>query len=84
MKTTVDSHILMLGDAAGNIAPLSGNGISMAPRSASLANATIIKFLDKKISREQMEADYTIITVRRFPPESDMPDWFIRHLASRC
>ena len=32
-KTQVENHVLMLGDAAGLIAPLSGNGMSMAMHS---------------------------------------------------
>lgn len=56
LKSAVDAHILMIGDAAGNIAPLSGNGISMALRSASIAGSLIGSFLDKKISRAEMES----------------------------
>ncbi len=59
LKTTVDEHILMLGDAAGNIAPLSGNGISMALRSASIAHKTVNSFLNQQISRSTMEKVYT-------------------------
>jgi flavin-dependent dehydrogenase len=59
LKTTVDEHLLMLGDAAGNIAPLSGNGISMALRSASIAHQLINSFLGQQISRQVMEMKYT-------------------------
>jgi menaquinone-9 beta-reductase len=55
LKTMVDAHLLMIGDAAGNIAPLSGNGISMALRSASIAAAGIGSFLDGRTSRAGME-----------------------------
>ena len=58
MKTPVDAHILMLGDAAGNIAPLSGNGISMALRSAGIAHHAINTFLTQQTSRAAMEAGY--------------------------
>jgi menaquinone-9 beta-reductase len=58
IKSTVDEHILMLGDAAGNIAPLSGNGISMALRSASIAHKSVTSFLNQQISRLAMEATY--------------------------
>ncbi len=59
LKTTVDEHILMLGDAAGNIAPLSGNGISMALRSASIAHQVVSSFLNRQIARDAMEFAYT-------------------------
>ncbi len=58
MKTAVASHILMLGDAAGNIAPLSGNGISMALHSALIAHQVIGTFLAQQTSRTAMEASY--------------------------
>ena len=58
IKNIVDSHILMIGDAAGNIAPLSGNGISMSLRSAAIAYRKIDKFLNKQISREKMETEF--------------------------
>jgi flavin-dependent dehydrogenase len=58
LKSAVDSHILMLGDAAGNIAPLSGNGISMGLRSAAIAHQEIGAFLAQQISRTAMEANY--------------------------
>ncbi len=59
LKTAVNSHILMLGDAAGNIAPLSGNGMSMAFRSAAIAHLCINDFLSGKMSRAAMEKSYT-------------------------
>jgi menaquinone-9 beta-reductase len=59
LKTAVDSHILMLGDAAGNIAPLSGNGMSMAFRSASIAHEVVNAFLNNQITRTAMETAFT-------------------------
>ncbi len=58
LKTAVDAHMLMLGDAAGNIAPLSGNGISMALRSASIAARVSGAFLDRRTSRNAMERSF--------------------------
>ena len=39
-KTQTENHVLMLGDAAGMITPLCGNGMSMAMHSASLGLST--------------------------------------------
>ena len=47
----------MLGDAAGMITPLCGNGMSMAFHSAKIAFEKIDLFLEKKISREEMESN---------------------------
>ena len=58
VKSAVHDHVLMLGDAAGNIAPLSGNGMSQALRSAHLAASEINSFLSGTISRGEMEQRY--------------------------
>lgn len=58
LKVPVTDGILMLGDAAGNIAPLSGNGMSMSLRSASLASTAIMAYLDGSLTQEAMEAQY--------------------------
>ena len=57
-KTRAEKHVLMLGDAAGMITPLCGNGMSMAMHSASLAFDQINLFLQEKISRNDMEKNY--------------------------
>jgi len=58
-KTQIENGVLMLGDSAGMITPLCGNGMSIALHSAKIA-ATIIKnFLAQKISRPEMEERYT-------------------------
>ena len=58
-KTQVEDHILLLGDAAGMITPLCGNGMSMALHSSKIAVMFIHPFLQKKISRQEMESYYT-------------------------
>lgn len=66
VKEPVHSHLLMLGDAAGNIAPLSGNGMSMALQSAKIASEQILDWLDGKTSREEMEQNYSVAYMRTF------------------
>jgi flavin-dependent dehydrogenase len=62
-KAPVDNHILMSGDTAGMIAPLCGNGMTMAIHSAKILSEKIIshykpgKFVDTH--RASLEADYT-------------------------
>lgn len=58
-KTQVENGILMLGDTAGLITPLCGNGMSMAMHASLLAFQNIDLFLQEKISRPQMELLYT-------------------------
>lgn len=57
-KTQIEGHMLMLGDAAGMITPLCGNGMSIAFHTAKLAAAGISAFLKKAISRAEMERKY--------------------------
>jgi menaquinone-9 beta-reductase len=57
-KKAVENNILMLGDAAGMITPLCGNGMSMAMHSAKIASANIAAFLQNNINRQQLEKNY--------------------------
>ncbi len=58
-KSCVQKHILMLGDAAGLIHPLSGNGMAMAIHSAKIASEAILNQIDKEeFSRVDMELEY--------------------------
>ena len=59
-KKTVENHILMIGDTAGLIHPLCGNGMAMAIHSANIASDLIIDFLENKnISRKVLEEKYS-------------------------
>src|SRR6185503_11517226 len=57
-KNLVEDHILMVGDAAGMITPLCGNGMSMALHASKIAAEQIQNFLSGIISRETMEKNY--------------------------
>lgn len=57
-KTQLEDHILMVGDAAGMITPLCGNGMSMALHASKLAATQVLLFLQGTISREDMEKQY--------------------------
>jgi flavin-dependent dehydrogenase len=58
-KTRVENHVLMLGDAAGMITPLCGNGMSIALHTGKIAAGLMDRFLHNSLSREQMEACYS-------------------------
>lgn len=59
-KETVENHILMIGDTAGLIHPLCGNGMAMAIHSAKIASELIQSFLTNTIhSRKELEEKYT-------------------------
>jgi flavin-dependent dehydrogenase len=58
-KESVENHILMIGDTAGLIHPLCGNGMAMAIHSAKIASELVINYYDSKsISRASLEEEY--------------------------
>ncbi|HMK04304.1 MAG TPA: hypothetical protein VK489_08940, partial [Ferruginibacter sp.] len=58
-KTQVENHVLLLGDAAGMITPLCGNGMSMALHGSKIAAGFIDLFFLGKINRGEMEKGYS-------------------------
>ena len=58
-KQPVEQHVLMVGDAAGLITPLCGNGMAMALHGAALASAAAHDFLSGITTRAAMETAYT-------------------------
>ena len=57
-KTQVEDHILLIGDAAGMITPLCGNGMSMAMHGSKIAFECINAFLKNETNRQEMEQEY--------------------------
>jgi flavin-dependent dehydrogenase len=58
-KTPLDNHILMAGDAAGMIAPLCGNGMAIAIRSARDISEVVARFLtEPSFTRQMLEKTY--------------------------
>jgi flavin-dependent dehydrogenase len=57
-KTQVENHVLFVGDAAGMVPPLSGNGMSMALHGSQIAYRCIEGFLKGEIARYEMEQAY--------------------------
>ena len=58
-KQPVENHILMIGDTAGLIHPMCGNGMAMAIHSAKIASELILDYHSGKIkSREILEKKY--------------------------
>jgi flavin-dependent dehydrogenase len=54
----VADHVLLIGDAAGLITPLCGNGMSMSMHAGKLAFDAMDVFLKGSISRQVMEEQY--------------------------
>ena len=58
-KQPVEKHILMIGDTAGLIHPLCGNGMAMALHSAKIAAELVLDFQNGILSRDVLEKTYT-------------------------
>ena len=59
-KALINDHILMIGDAAGLIHPLCGNGMAMAMHSAKIAAEQIREFYKKdSLNRDDLELKYS-------------------------
>jgi menaquinone-9 beta-reductase len=58
-KNAVENHMLMIGDTAGLIHPLCGNGIAMAIHSAKIVSELLEEYYNHEIkSREELETKY--------------------------
>ncbi len=57
-KKQVQDHVLMVGDAAGMIPPLAGNGMAMGIHAAKLASECLIEYFEGRTDRSGMEAQY--------------------------
>jgi flavin-dependent dehydrogenase len=57
-KTKVENGVLMLGDTAGMITPLCGNGMSIALHTAKIAATLGDLFLQQKMSKAEYENAY--------------------------
>lgn len=65
-KKQIENHVLLLGDSAGLISPLCGNGMSMALHSSKIAFQQIQLYLQSKITRMEMEEKFTSLWEKEF------------------
>lgn len=74
-KTQIEDHVLMVGDAAGMITPLCGNGMSMALHGSKLAFTFICPFLEGKLTRADMEHQYQQVWNANFATRLRAGNW---------
>ena len=65
-KSCVQDHILFLGDSAGLIHPLCGNGMAMAIHAAKECCHLVASHLQHKLDRIQMEKKYKTVWQKHF------------------
>src|SRR3989338_9066194 len=66
IKKSIDDEIIYLGDSAGSIAPITGNGMSMALRSADALARGIDDYFSSKISTSQLHKSYALFWKEQF------------------
>jgi menaquinone-9 beta-reductase len=57
-KNSIENHMLMVGDTAGLITPLCGNGMAIAIHGAKIASELIIQQLNGDFTRIELEKKY--------------------------
>lgn len=75
-KTAVEGHVLMVGDAAGMITPLCGNGMAMAIHAGKLVTDRILGFYSGAMTRDGVEASYALAWRENFSGRV----WLGRHV----
>ncbi|MEP7291113.1 MAG: NAD(P)/FAD-dependent oxidoreductase [Chloroflexota bacterium] len=58
-KTSLEGDVLMVGDAAGMVAPLAGDGMAMALHSGKLAATFIDRYLSQQLTAPELKNQYT-------------------------
>ena len=58
-KPPVEDGVLMVGDAAGLITPLCGNGMAMAIHAAYIVSNCVDAYFKKELTKVQLEKKYT-------------------------
>ncbi len=79
-KPCVENHVLMIGDTAGLIHPLCGNGMAIAIHSAKMASELTIGYLHGKMTRTELERKYTSHWNREFKTRLQIGRWLGRLL----
>ncbi len=66
LKKRFDGDVCMVGDSAGMITPLCGDGMAMALRSAELAIPLVVKFLRQDLSEIDFKNQYEAVWNQEF------------------
>lgn len=77
-KTWGENGVLMIGDAAGMITPLCGNGMSMALHSSKIMAALIPQYLKGALSYQQLLNSYRKAWTYQFGRRMQMGRWLQR------
>ena len=81
-KEAMKDRVLMIGDTAGLIHPLCGNGMAIAIHSAKIASEEVLKHLRTGSSRQEMETAYTQRWDKIFSSRFSTASWLQKILLS--
>lgn len=76
IKEPLNETGFFLGDSAGSIAPITGNGMSIALRSASVLAENIHQYFSHIISKKELESNYTQFWNREFSVRIKLSRYF--------
>lgn len=76
IKAPVINNVFYLGDSAGTIAPITGNGMSICLRSASILATKIDEYFSKTITKQQLIDDYKLFWKQEFSTRIKLSRYF--------
>jgi menaquinone-9 beta-reductase len=76
VKQPASGDAVFLGDAAGSIAPITGNGMSMAIRAASVLAAYVQQYFDSSWSKQQFMTGYSAYWKNEFSTRISLSRYF--------
>ncbi|MCK6618415.1 MAG: FAD-dependent monooxygenase [Cyclobacteriaceae bacterium] len=79
-KEPVYNHLLMVGDSAGMITPLCGNGMAMAIHAAKLATDLVLQQVTEKQPRKWLEKSYQYAWKKKFAGRLRYGRWVQHYL----
>ena len=65
-KDTYKNSVFLVGDSAGSITPLCGNGMSMAMRASKLLAQLLANYFNKSITKDQLVKEYDTMWNKNF------------------
>ena len=66
IKKPATDHSFFVGDSAGSLAPITGNGMSMALRSSSILAASVDHYFSSSITKQQLVNNYNSFWNKEF------------------
>ncbi|MDO9000848.1 MAG: NAD(P)/FAD-dependent oxidoreductase [Bacteroidota bacterium] len=76
IKVPIYDSVFYLGDSAGSIAPITGNGMSICFKSASVLASNLDNYFSSKISKQQLIENYKLFWNKEFSMRIKLSRYF--------